>query len=277
MSDTRTMKSYEELEFRDDFMFGKIMEDKEICREVLECLLQRPIGELQEVQTQKEFKYVSDGKPIRLDVYNRDSDGVIYDTEMQNLNKKSVNWHALPKRSRFYQGLIDIDHIDKSGTYKTLPDSNVVFICTFDPFGYGLSQYTFCERCNEKPGLTLCDGTEKHYYNCTYEGDDISQELRDFYDYVMAGKMNGSLTKKIDKMIGKARKNEEWRSAYMKERTLIMDAREEGREEGIEQGIEQSIENMLRNGKSVEEIVNFCGYTYEQVKKVEDSLLTTAK
>ena len=140
MSDTRAMKSYEELEFRDDFMFGKIMEDKEICREVLECLLQRPIGELQEVQTQKEFKYVSDGKPIRLDVYNRDSDGVIYDTEMQNLNKKSVNWHALPKRSRFYQGLIDIDHIDKSGTYKTLPDSNVVFICTFDPFGKGLSQ-----------------------------------------------------------------------------------------------------------------------------------------
>ena len=67
-------------------------------------------------------------------------------------------------------------------------------------------------------------GTEKYYYNCTYDGNDISQELRDFYDYVMAGKMNGTLTKKIDELIGKARKNEEWRSAYMKERTLIMDA-----------------------------------------------------
>ena len=32
-------KSYEELQFTDDFMFGKVMEDKELCRDVLECLL----------------------------------------------------------------------------------------------------------------------------------------------------------------------------------------------------------------------------------------------
>ncbi len=32
-------KSYEELRFTDDFMFGKVMEDRELCRDVLECLL----------------------------------------------------------------------------------------------------------------------------------------------------------------------------------------------------------------------------------------------
>ncbi len=49
---TSYTKSYDELEYRDDFMFGKVMEDTELCREVLECLLEEPIGELSNVETQ---------------------------------------------------------------------------------------------------------------------------------------------------------------------------------------------------------------------------------
>lgn len=39
----------------------------------------------------------------------------------------------------------------------------------------------------------------------------------------------------------------------------------------------QRIEDMIRRGKTVDEIVDFCGYPYEQVKEVEDSLLATTK
>ena len=118
---------------------------------------------LTEIQTQREIKYTSDGKPMRLDVYNEDSEGKIYDAEMENLNHKSVESHELPKRSRFYQGAIDIDYMDKGNPYKKLPESAVLFICTFDPFKLGLSRYTFRERCDEKPDLMLGDGTEKIY------------------------------------------------------------------------------------------------------------------
>ena len=117
MREESIMRSFEELRYRDDFMFGKVMEDKELCREVLECLLQRPVGELTEVQTQKEIKQTSEGKPIRLDVYNEDSEGRIYDAEMENLNKKAVEAHQLPKRSRYYQGLIDTDFMNKGSSY----------------------------------------------------------------------------------------------------------------------------------------------------------------
>ena len=79
----KQFKSYEELEFRDDFMFGKVMQNKELCHDVLECLLQRPIGVLQDIVPQWEFRYTSDGKPIRLDIYTRDKEN-IYDAEMQN-------------------------------------------------------------------------------------------------------------------------------------------------------------------------------------------------
>ena len=50
-------KSYEELQFTDDFMFGKVLEDKELCRDVLECLLQEPVGTLQDL-----YDYISKGK-----------------------------------------------------------------------------------------------------------------------------------------------------------------------------------------------------------------------
>lgn len=74
-------KRYEELTIADDFMFGKVMEDKGLCRKVLECLLEKPVGRLEDVQTQREFRYTSEGKPIRLDVYTRDRKR-IYDAEM---------------------------------------------------------------------------------------------------------------------------------------------------------------------------------------------------
>lgn len=36
--DNKKIKAFEELEFRDDFMFGCVMQDKELCHDVLECL-----------------------------------------------------------------------------------------------------------------------------------------------------------------------------------------------------------------------------------------------
>ena len=108
------------------------------------------------------------------------------------------------------------------------------------------------------------------------------------------GEAGDDLTRSIEQAVDKGRKNEAWRSQYMKEVVLIQDAIDEGieigmeqgieqgrkqgieqgREQGREQGIEQSIEKMLRRGRTVEEIVDFCGYPYEQVKKVADSITT---
>lgn len=54
----------------------------------------------------------------------------------------------------------------------------------------------------------------------------------------------------------------------MKEWVIIQDAREEG---GDIRDNERIID-MLRWGKSVEEITDFCGYPLELVKKIEDEL-----
>ena len=106
-------KNYEDLKLSDDFMFGKIMEDNNLCREVLECLLGKTVGELEDIETQREFRYALDGKPIRLDIYTR-NDETIFDAEMQNLNHKRIDEYDLPKRSRFYQSVIDTDQLMKN-------------------------------------------------------------------------------------------------------------------------------------------------------------------
>ena len=60
----------------------------------------------------------------------------------------------------------------------------------------------------------------------------MPENLRELYDYIRAGKVGGDLSQRIDEAVCIARKNEEWRSEYMKELLHDDDVREEGRAEG---------------------------------------------
>lgn len=237
-------KCYEELRFTDDFMFGKVMEDKELCREVLECLLGHPVGELQDVRTERQIRYTSDGKPIRLDVYTKDRD-TVYDAEMQNLNHRTVESLELAKRSRFYQSMMDTDFLQRGNSYRKLPEGKILFICTFDPFGEGCAKYVFESRCEENLQLALGDGTVKIFYNCTCEGENLPETMRALYEYIMMGTESTGLTKRIETAVDRARCNEKWRSEYMKELLhdddVRTDAREEGRVEGREEGLAEGM------------------------------------
>lgn len=232
------VKRYEELTISDDFMFGKTMGDKVLCQDVLEQLLEEKVGELEDVQPQREFRYTSGGKPIRLDIYTRDKKRM-YDAEMQNQNHQPVEKLELPKRSRFYQSTMDTDHLSKGKSYRELPEGRVLFICTFDPFGRGYAKYSFQNLCKEDRELYLKDGTEKIFYNCAADPEKVPENLRELYDYIRSGRVGGDLSQRIDEAVRMARKNEEWRSEYMKELLHDDDVREEGRAEGRAEGREE--------------------------------------
>ena len=72
-------KHYEELELKDDFMFGKVMQNKELCRRTLETLLEMPIKDITRLEKQKEIRMLEDRKRIRLDIYVQDADKTVYD------------------------------------------------------------------------------------------------------------------------------------------------------------------------------------------------------
>ena len=66
-----------------------------------------------------------------MDVYLRDEKKII-NVELQNGHRLK-----LPKYSRFYQAIADIDNTPPSSLYSRMKDNYVIFICTFDPFLQG--------------------------------------------------------------------------------------------------------------------------------------------
>ena len=157
-------KRYEELDFTDDFIFCKILYNNEpLCKELLEVILGKKIRKIVYHDWQKQIEMTAEGKGVRLDVYLEDGH-TVYDLEMQAARKKN-----LPKRSRYYQGMIDLNLIERGADYEELKESYVIFICTYDLFGKNACVYTFENRCCEVEGLCLEDGTMKVFLNA--EGD----------------------------------------------------------------------------------------------------------
>lgn len=140
----------------------------------------------------------------------------------------------LPERSRYYQALIDSNELNRGADYRALKNSNVIFICTFDPFGKGKYRYTFSEICEEDKDLHLCSGTRKIFYNTKAKGDDVPEPVKKLFEYINTGKPVNELTYEIESRIDHARKNSEWGAQYMKEFIVLADAKYEGREEGRE-------------------------------------------
>lgn len=257
-------KDYEALTFTDDFMFGKVARDPRISHDLLEYLTREPVGVLEEIQSQHQVKDIAKGKPIQLDLYTRDQKR-IYDAEMQNRNHKKIESLDLPKRSRYYQAMMDSDHLKKGESYRKLLEGLVLFLCTFDPFGKGVARYTFENQCLEFPELKLQDGTRKIFFNCSCRLNDTPEELKSLYDYLQNGNVTDDLTARIDDAVKRARKNEKWRSEYVKELVHDEDIREEGREEGIEHNLRMNLTNLMKNlNLSLEQAMDALGVMEEQ-------------
>lgn len=220
-------KKWEELEIKDDFLFAKVMRDKKICMTLLEKLLQIEVEDIVYLEEQKTLDIEKNAKSVRLDVYVEGGNRV-FDLEMQTTNKGN-----LPKRSRYYQGMIDLNIIEKGESYKKLKESYVIFICTFAPFLQGRAQYTFENFCMENRELKLNDGTKKVFFNAAAYIHAEDEEVREFLKYVNGGKSDHPFIKEIEDKVAQIKANKEWRLEYM---TLLMreeEIREEGREEGI--------------------------------------------
>lgn len=233
---SNTNKTIHQLNLEDDFLFAKVMSDKEVCRKVLEQILGVSIREVSMPTAQKTINMIYEGKGIRLDVYLNDDEGTVYNVEMERGKRKRA---ILPKRSRYYQGNIDLDIISAGDDYRKLKKSFVIFICTFDPFDEGRHIYTFENRCRENPSLILGDETTKIFLNTKGTLQDVNSEMLEFLSYVenstdaFAAQAVSPLIKEIHKRVTEVKQNKEMEVEYM---TLLQRDRENielGREEGV--------------------------------------------
>ena len=201
-----THKPVEELSFTDDFMFGTVMKNKVICKGVLERLLHIKVGKIEYPSLQKTIAPFYESKGIRLDVYVSDPER-IFDIEIQTSIPPS-----LPKRTRYYQSLMDVDNLLRGQSYAELKESYVIFICRQDPFGKGLPVYEFRNVCTADGTLFLDDKSAKVFYNVDAYGKEDEPELSALLEYLCERRATSGFTQHIDELVEKAKRNEKFRS-----------------------------------------------------------------
>ena len=275
-------KTLKQCTLLDRFLFDQTMDCPEAHEAALQIILNDPgIRLLTPAQTEKELRTAPWLRSIRLDVFALDENASVYNTEMQKGYRTD-----LTKRSRYYQGMIDLNIIEKGAYYKNLKESYIIFICTFDPFDMDKPQYTFENFCVEEKSLRLGDAAKKLFFNTkAYEKAD-DPDIRAFLKYVGGQSSDCDFVRMLEKKVKEVKANKEWMVEYM---TLLMreqeireearaegrkegrvegrkegraegriegraEGRKEGRAEGRIEGIMVSAKNLYENGFSIEEI-----------------------
>ena len=124
--------------------------------------------------------------------------------------------------------------------------------------------------------ILLRDGTEKIFYNCVNSSGEVPEHLKELYDYIRTGRAESALTRKIEEAVGRARRNEEWRSEYMKELLHDDDVREEGRAEGRAEGRVEGRKTTAINLKAMNMPVEQIAQAIEENVEIVEQWLSEA-
>ena len=240
-------KAFKELTLADRFIFYKVMQDKELCRRLLEIVLNVEIERIEYPEGEKTIEVRNEAKGIRLDIYVKDEKATVYNVEMQAA--RAAN---LPQRSRYYQNLIDVDLLGRGVDYRELNRSFVIFICMEDIFHKGRHIYTFENRCREDTELVLGDEAVKIFLNPYSAMDDVTPELGNFLKYLAEGTVTDEYTGKVDAAVETAKRDPRLMVEYMSYYADQADHRaelEESRAEGLAEGLEEGREEGLAEGR----------------------------
>ncbi len=262
------IKSFDELTFQDNFIFQKVMLKKHICKAVLERLLDISIKDIVYIHEEKNLDVRWDTKSVRLDVFVNDDKGTVFNIEMQT----SKDMEELVKRTRFYQSILDMYHIQKGQKYTTLNDSYVIFICTFPVFTGNRHKYTFRNLCIEDYDIALNDGATKLFLSTKGTQNDVSKPLQAFLDYIDGQEATDELLRDIDDAVHEVKHCEAWKEEYsmlsMDHYKYWKEGMAEGIAEGLAQGKAEVVIQMLRKQLSLEMIAEVTNFTLEEVKAI---------
>lgn len=251
-------KTLQELNLTDDFLFDVATEELENCKAIIELTTGLRLKSLKWKSGQKVIHNLPGKRGVRLDFIAESEDGRIFDVEMQNRNEGNI-----PKRTRFYQALIDAP-ILKSGErgFDKMNPLYIIIICNYDPYGKKKYCYTFDNQCKEVPGLRLGDEVTKLLLSTKGENkEEVSKELVDFLHHVTESNENGlpdecdERLKRLHESIREIKASADMEVEYMKmeERERII--RDEGKQIGIINGKIEAVLELLEDKGEVPEKV----------------------
>ncbi|MDE6014938.1 MAG: Rpn family recombination-promoting nuclease/putative transposase [Acetatifactor sp.] len=240
-----------QLNLSDFALFLSVMKVKEAYADVLSIIMDESELRLKEVKVEQVVLNKSGKRAIRLDAWALDWENRQFNMEMQN----DTSGDDVRKRSRFYQSMIDTPVLKagKETRYRNLPSTVIIFITQDDIFGKDLAMYTFSERCEEVPDLSLEDGTTKIFVNMTSLNG--RPDLVSLLQYMKHTTLDNPdiLVKderilELDRIVSEVKQSEEWEAVKM---NILEIGLQQGIERGMEQGMARGIQGMVETCQEV--------------------------
>ena len=243
------MKKLREMNVIDNFLFQEIMVDeergKEACRLILGRILNREIGEI-DFTPEKVVPGVSEeNHGIRMDAYitehtnepDKAIGGIrIYDLEP---DKKSDKKNELPKRSRYYTDLIDVQLLETSVNYDKLPELVSIFILSYDPFGADAMIYEAGSIIKTHPDIPYDDGIRRLFLyvdgKLPENAGENEKKLKALLKYIGSSteeNVTDEEIRRLNAIVKTVKSKKDVGVRFMKSWEREYEIREEGREEG---------------------------------------------
>lgn len=270
---------FENLTIQSDFIFKKVMSRKRICIHLLEELLQIKIADISYFEAEKSLEPDYASRGIRLDIIAADDKNTHYNLEMQvnNIKNPDTKNYVLPKRTRYYQAMLDTDMLQKGQDYDELSPTYIIFFCLFDFFEDSQRIYTFKRRCLENMEIELADEAAIMFLNTLGTKGDVSPDIQSLFDYINNNTVTSNFTREVANTITEIKNDKKVRDSYMTYEMRMKDIREESLAEGEAKGrVEGKAEEKLATAKrllsmglSVQDVAKGTSLSVEQVEKIK--------
>ena len=163
---TEEWEQFKKLTLMDNDFMNIALENNIPCvEEMLRVILKKDDLIVKTVQTQRFLKGFA--RSVYLDVYAVDSEGTVYNIEIQQENEG-----ADPRRPRFHGAMLDTHALKAGQDFRELPERYVIFITQNDVLGLDRTAYVihkYIETENEL--LPFDDGTHLIYINGAAKDD----------------------------------------------------------------------------------------------------------
>ena len=278
MSETK----FEDLTISNDFMFKEVMKsNKGLCKRLVGSIMQQDIEDIVYIETEKTLQPYYDSRGIRLDVILADKNHTRYNLEMQAKNVIGDTGEALlPKRTRYYQSVIDMDMLKQGENFDQLNPLVLIFICTFDFYKEGRYVYTFKSRCLENLELELANDVTVKLVNAKGKHGQVNTLLKNFLRYVMTDEPVDEFTEDVARQVWAVKNDKKAREEYMVLQAKIREheivAYEAGEAQGHAAGLaegeakksRETAIKMLKKQKPLSEIKEFTDMSEEEIVRL---------
>ncbi|WHO86055.1 Rpn family recombination-promoting nuclease/putative transposase [Limosilactobacillus oris] len=253
---------WEQLTIANDQMFSMVMENNDICLELLRRIFpELAIKRVARAAIQKQVNAPLDARTVRFDVYLEDDQQRTYIVEMQVANHDN-----LPYRLRYYLEQADHNILSPGDSYDKLKHypTYIVFFCDFDYYRKGRVKYRFEWRCTEDYQLTAGTGQQLVVFNARADDFRDNIKLQGFLKLMRNQVITDDpFVGQIVAEMNRIKQDPGRRRLFMKYEMDLMDARSEGMAHQQVEDIKLTAKLLTNLGIAKDEILRSLSDTYQ--------------